>query len=144
MRASAKPSVKAVPIIDFRYLGSPAKLNLNWDDPWYSRFDNPNIKRHHKSALMSYLYVEPHEVRHEVLIRVKDLDATLAFYTDFIGLREVRRKPIGDEATPVTSAPPSASARRRWARASPSRCSWARGSSAPTREIGRASCRERV
>ena len=65
---------KAVPVIDFRYLGSPAKLNLNWADPWYSRFDNPNLKRHHKSALMSYLYVEPHEVRHEVLIRVKDME----------------------------------------------------------------------
>jgi hypothetical protein len=65
---------KAVPVIDFRYLGSPARLNLNWADPWYSRFDNPNLKRHHKSALMSYLYVEPHEVRHEVLIRVKDLE----------------------------------------------------------------------
>jgi lactoylglutathione lyase len=35
------------------------------------------------------------------MIRVKDLDATLDFYTDFIGLREVRRKPIGDEATLV-------------------------------------------
>ena len=65
---------KAVPVIDFRYLGAPARLNLNWDDPWYSRFDNPNLKRHHKSALMSYLYVEPHEVRHEVLIRVKDME----------------------------------------------------------------------
>lgn len=33
------------------------------------------------------------------MIRVKDLDATLAFYQDFLGLKEVRRKPIGDEAT---------------------------------------------
>ncbi len=65
---------KAVPVIDFRYLGVPAKLNLDWSDPWYSKFDNPNLKRHHKSALMSFLYVEPHEVRHEVLIRVKDLE----------------------------------------------------------------------
>lgn len=65
---------KAVPIIDFRYLGAPARLVLNWDDPWYSKFDNPNLKRHHKSALMSYLYVEPYEVRHEVLTRVKDLE----------------------------------------------------------------------
>ena len=32
------------------------------------------------------------------MIRVKDLDATLDFYENFIGLREVRRKPIGDEA----------------------------------------------
>ena len=65
---------KSVPVIDFRYLGAPAKLNLDWSDPWYSKFDNPNLKRHHKSALMSFLYVEPHEVRHEVLIRVKDLE----------------------------------------------------------------------
>lgn len=35
------------------------------------------------------------------MIRVKDLEDTLAFYRDFIGLRETRRKPIGDEATLV-------------------------------------------
>jgi len=35
------------------------------------------------------------------MIRVKDLDATLEFYQNFIGLRELRRKPIGDEATLV-------------------------------------------
>ena len=35
------------------------------------------------------------------MIRVKDLDETLAFYTEFLGLREVRRKDIGDEATLV-------------------------------------------
>jgi len=65
---------KAVPIIDFRYLGAPAHLTLRWDDPWYSKFDNPNLKRHHKSALMSYLYVEPYEVRHEILTRVRDME----------------------------------------------------------------------
>ncbi len=65
---------KSVPVIDFRYLGAPAKLLLDWEDPWYSAFDNPNLKRHHKSALMSYLYIEPYEVRHEILARVKDLE----------------------------------------------------------------------
>ena len=65
---------KAVPIIDFRYLGTPAHLTLDWEDPWYSKFENPNLKRHHKSALMSFLYVEPYEVRHEILTRVKDLE----------------------------------------------------------------------
>ncbi|UCH75349.1 MAG: hypothetical protein JSU82_05760, partial [Rhodospirillales bacterium] len=64
---------KAVPIIDFRYLSGPATVTLDWDDPWYTKFDNPNLKRHHKSALMAFLYVEPREVRHEVLIRVRDL-----------------------------------------------------------------------
>ena len=65
---------KSIPIIDFRYLGAPALLTLDWADPWYSKFQNPNLKRHHKSALMSFLYVEPYEVRHEVLTRVKDLE----------------------------------------------------------------------
>lgn len=35
------------------------------------------------------------------MIRVKDLEATLSFYQDFIGLREVGRKEIGSEATLV-------------------------------------------
>lgn len=64
---------KALPVIDFRYLGAPAEILLDWSDPWYSKFDNPNLKRHHKSAMMSFLYVEPYEVRHEILTRVKDM-----------------------------------------------------------------------
>jgi len=64
---------KSVPVIDFRYLGAPARLQLDWEDPWYSRFENPNLKRHHKDALMSFLYVEPYEVRHEILVRVRDM-----------------------------------------------------------------------
>ncbi len=35
------------------------------------------------------------------MLRVRDLDAALTFYTGFLGLREVRRKPIGEEATLV-------------------------------------------
>jgi len=35
------------------------------------------------------------------MMRVRDLEASLAFYTDFIGLKETKRKPIGDEATLV-------------------------------------------
>lgn len=29
---------KSVPVIDFRYLSGPATLQLDWDDPWYTRF----------------------------------------------------------------------------------------------------------
>jgi hypothetical protein len=65
---------KAVPIIDFRYLSAPATVTLDWKDPWYTRFESPGLKRHHKSALMSFLYVEPNEVRHEVLARIRDLE----------------------------------------------------------------------
>jgi lactoylglutathione lyase len=35
------------------------------------------------------------------MIRVRDLEKSLEFYTGFIGLHEVRRKRIGDEATLV-------------------------------------------
>jgi lactoylglutathione lyase len=35
------------------------------------------------------------------MIRVRDLDATIQFYTEFLGLKEVRRGTIGDEATLV-------------------------------------------
>jgi lactoylglutathione lyase len=35
------------------------------------------------------------------MIRVRDLQASLDFYVGFIGLRELRRKEIGDEATLV-------------------------------------------
>ncbi len=85
---------KSVPVIDFRYLGAPSTLTLD-PDPWYSRFDNPNLKRHHKSALMSFLYVEPYEVRHEILTRVKDLGAWMD-----LGLRGDRYIEI-DELEPL-------------------------------------------
>lgn len=35
------------------------------------------------------------------MIRVKDLSESLDFYVDFVGLEELRRKRIGDEATLV-------------------------------------------
>ena len=35
------------------------------------------------------------------MIRVRDLDASLEFYCGFLGLQEVRRKDLGDEASLV-------------------------------------------
>jgi hypothetical protein len=63
-----------IPVHDIRYLGQPETLHLNWDDPWYSYYENRNLKRHHSSSLLSYLYIDPYEVRHEVLARIKDLE----------------------------------------------------------------------
>ncbi len=63
-----------VPVTNFRYLSAPARLTMDWNDPWYSRFDNPNLRRHHRSGVTTYLYVEPRELRHETLIRVRDID----------------------------------------------------------------------
>ncbi|MCT4623418.1 MAG: hypothetical protein N4A46_07320 [Schleiferiaceae bacterium] len=63
-----------LPVNDLRYLSSPATVSLNWEDPWYSTFDNKNLSRHHSNSLMSFLYIDPYEVRHEVLVRLKDLE----------------------------------------------------------------------
>ena len=70
---------KSVPIIDFRYLGQAAKLNLDWQDPWYTKFDNKNLTRHHKYPLMLYLYVEPRQVRLESLLRLGDIAELTGF-----------------------------------------------------------------
>lgn len=61
-----------VPVTDFRYLSSTAKLTLDWADPWYSKFENPNLKRHHRNPVMTFIYAEPYEIRHEALMRVRD------------------------------------------------------------------------
>lgn len=61
-----------VPVIDFRYFSANAKLFVDAEDPWFSRFDNSALTRHHRYPRMSFLYAEPYEVRHEALIRVRD------------------------------------------------------------------------
>jgi len=66
---------KSVPVVDYRYLSEPARMDLDWDDPWYSRFEKKALKRWQQSGLRTFLYVEPYEVRHETLVRVKDMRA---------------------------------------------------------------------
>jgi hypothetical protein len=73
---------RAVPVIDYRFLGQPATLNLNWKDPWYSKFENKNLNRHHKYPLMLYLYVEPRQLRQESLLRVSDITEMTGFTID--------------------------------------------------------------
>ncbi len=64
---------ETIPVIDFQYLVRPETLRLDWRDPWYSAFENADLKRHHSAPLMTFLYVEPYEVRFEILIRLKAL-----------------------------------------------------------------------
>ena len=66
-----------LPINDFRYMPGEVSLDLDWDDPWYSRFRNPNLRRQFESPLSAYLYIEPYEVRKEIIVRPKDLQAWL-------------------------------------------------------------------
>ncbi|MES0827280.1 hypothetical protein [Ruegeria sp. SCP11] len=63
-----------VPVTDYRFLSQSETILLSWDDPWFTRFENPNLTRHHKSPLMSFLSIAPREVRHEVIFRLKDLE----------------------------------------------------------------------
>lgn len=63
-----------VPVTDYRYLSQAETLRPDWSDPWFTRFDNPNLTRHHKSPLMSFLAMEPREVRHEIIFRLTDLE----------------------------------------------------------------------
>jgi hypothetical protein len=62
-----------LPVTDFRYLGATETLELDWDDPWYSRFKNRNLKRRFDAPISAFLYVENYEVRKEVIARPKDL-----------------------------------------------------------------------
>lgn len=68
---------RGVPVSKFAYLSAPETLTLDWSDPWFSRFDSPNLRRHHQSGITTYLYVEPRELRHETLIRVREIDPWL-------------------------------------------------------------------
>ncbi len=62
-----------VPVNDFRYLGAESTVDLDWDDPWYSRFRNKNLRRQYDAPLSVFLYVESFEVRKEIIVRPKDL-----------------------------------------------------------------------
>jgi len=64
-----------VPVVDFRHLSSRNTLHLDWEDPWYSEFEAKQLKRTLQSGVRTYLYIEPYEVRQEILVRVKDLMA---------------------------------------------------------------------
>ncbi len=62
-----------LPVMDFRYLGVEETLDLDWRDPWYSRFRNRNLRRQYDAPMSAFLYVEPYEVRVEAIVRPVDL-----------------------------------------------------------------------
>ena len=66
---------KEAPVIDFKYLSGASKVNLDWEDSWYTAFEDKALKRWQTSGVQSFIYIEPFEVRHEILVRVKDLAA---------------------------------------------------------------------
>ncbi len=64
---------EGIPVNDFRYLAPGMTLGLDWDDPWYSRFTLRALRRQFYAPLSAYLYIEPHEVRKEIVFRPRDL-----------------------------------------------------------------------
>ena len=58
---------------DFRYLAQEMTLTLDWSDPWYSTFNQLPMKRQFSSPVGGFLYIDPYEVRKEIIIRPRDL-----------------------------------------------------------------------
>ncbi len=63
-----------VPVNDFRYLSPGQRLNLDWEDPWYSQFETRSLRRQYFAPMSGFIYVEPYEVRKEIVARPKDLE----------------------------------------------------------------------
>ena len=70
---------QGVTVVDFRLLSEKSTLFLDWDDPWYSAFDKKPMQRTIGTGMRTFLYIEPFEVRNEILVRVKDMMPWIAF-----------------------------------------------------------------
>jgi len=75
--------------MDFRYLGAESTIDLDWNDPWFSKFRNRNLWRQYDSPLNVFLYVEPYEVRVEIIARPRDVQE----WTD-VGIGGLKTIPI--------------------------------------------------
>jgi len=64
---------KGVAVNDFRYLSSGYTVSLDWEDPWYSRFMQRQLRRKYFSPMAGFIYVEPFEVRKEIIVRPADI-----------------------------------------------------------------------
>ncbi len=64
---------RGIAVNDFRYLGRGVVLDLDWTDPWYSRFRTRSLVRQYAESMSGFIYVEPYEVRKEVIVRPFDL-----------------------------------------------------------------------
>jgi hypothetical protein len=62
-----------IAINDFRYLAVGEPITLDWEDPFYSRFERRTLNRKYGSPMNIFLYVEPFEVRKEFVVRPLDL-----------------------------------------------------------------------
>ncbi len=64
---------RSIAVNDFRYLTRSQTLMLDRDDPWYSAFDTRSLRRTFFAPMSGFLYIEPFEVRKEIIVRPLDL-----------------------------------------------------------------------
>ena len=64
---------KGIAVNDYRYLASGFTVHLDWQDAWYSQFPQRGLRRQYFSPMTGFIYVEPYEVRKEIIVRPKDL-----------------------------------------------------------------------
>ena len=64
---------KGVAVNDYRYLVSGQTVNLDWEDSWYSAFSDRGMRRQYYSPMTGFIYVEPYEVRKEIIVRPADM-----------------------------------------------------------------------
>jgi hypothetical protein len=64
---------KGVAVNDFRYLTNGVTVHLDWEDPWYSAFEGRSMQRQYFSPMTGFIYIEPYEVRKEIILRPKDI-----------------------------------------------------------------------
>lgn len=67
---------QGVPVSDRVPLDGPARLKLDWRNPWNSAFQGRDWGRRHLQP-KSFIYIEPHEIRHEWLQPLAWLPAEL-------------------------------------------------------------------
>ena len=64
---------KGVAVNDYRYLSTGLTVNLDWQDAWYSAFSARALRRQYYSPMTGFIYVEPYEVRKEIIVRPADI-----------------------------------------------------------------------
>ena len=84
---------KGVAVNDFRYLTPSQNLQLDWSDPWYTKFASRPMRRSYFAPMSGFIYVEPYEVRKEIILRPKDLQSWLD-----LGLAGKTVIPVADQA----------------------------------------------
>ena len=64
---------EGVAVNDFRYLSTGNTVRLDWEDAWYSAFTTRALRRQYFSPMTGFIYVEPFEVRKEIIVRPSDI-----------------------------------------------------------------------